>query len=91
MVPDATLLYTQHYKVKFKVKSEAIQLTEHYRLLDKVQILIEMNSDVVGNRSRGRPEGSLFNSYYTEVEERALFLSLDCSTLSLIVPCIAEC
>ena len=28
--------------------------------------------------SRGRPEGSLFNSYYTEVSGRALLLSLDC-------------
>ena len=27
-----------------------------------------------------RPEGSLFNSYYTEVYWRALLLSLDCST-----------
>ena len=29
-------------------------------------------------------EGSLFNSYYTEVYGRALLLSLDCSTLPLI-------
>ena len=34
--------------------------------------------------SRGRPEGSLFNSYYTEMLGRALLLSLDCSTLPLI-------
>ena len=38
----------------------------------------------VGDRSRGRPEGSLFNSYDTEVYGRVLLLSLDCSTLSLI-------
>ena len=38
----------------------------------------------VGDRSRGRPEGSLFNSYYTEVQERALLLSLDCFTLPSI-------
>ena len=38
----------------------------------------------VGNRNRGRSEGSLFNSYYTEVSGRALLLSLDCSTLLLI-------
>ena len=37
-----------------------------------------------GDRSRKRPEGSLFNSYYTEVSGRALLLSLDCSTLPLI-------
>ena len=34
---------------------------------------------VIGDHSRGRPKGSLFNSYYTE----ALLLSLDYSTLSL--------
>ena len=38
----------------------------------------------VGNHSRGRLEGSLFNSYYTEAYGRALLLSLDCSTLPLI-------
>ena len=38
----------------------------------------------VGDRSQGRPEGSLFNSYYTEVWGRVLLLSLDCSTLPLI-------
>ena len=35
-------------------------------------------------RCRGRPEGSLFNSYHTAVLGRALLLSLDCSTLPLI-------
>ena len=38
----------------------------------------------VGDHSRGQPEGSLFNSYNTEVLGRALFLSLDCSTLHSI-------
>ena len=38
----------------------------------------------VGDCSWGRPEGSLFNSYYTEVYGRALLLSLNCSTLLLI-------
>ena len=33
---------------------------------------------------RGRPEGSLFNSYNTKVQGRALLLPLDCSTLPLI-------
>ena len=32
------------------------------------------------HHSQGRPEGSLFNSYYTEVLGRVLLLSLDCST-----------
>ena len=34
--------------------------------------------------SRGQPESSLFNSYYTEVSGRVLILSLDCSTLPFI-------
>ena len=38
----------------------------------------------VGNCSRGRPEGSLFNSYYTKVQRRTLLLFLDCSTLTSI-------
>ena len=39
----------------------------------------------VDNLSRGWPEGSLFNSFYTEVLGRALLLSLDCSILPLIL------
>ena len=42
-------------------------------------------SSNVGDRSRGRPEGSLFSSYFTEVLKRALLLSLDCSTLPLVI------
>ena len=47
-------------------------------------ILIICLLRVVGDLSQGRPEGSLFNSYYTEVSGRALLLSLDCSTLPSI-------
>ena len=39
----------------------------------------------VSDQSRGLPEGSLFDSYYTKVSGRALLLSLDCSTLPLIL------
>ena len=38
----------------------------------------------VGDHSWGRPDGSLFNSYFTDVQARALILSLDCSILPLI-------
>ena len=38
----------------------------------------------VADCSRGRPEGSFFNSYYTKVQGRVLLLSQDCSTLPLI-------
>ena len=37
----------------------------------------------VCDRSQGRPKGSLFNSYYTKMQGRALLLSVDCSTLPL--------
>ena len=36
------------------------------------------------DRSRGRQEGSLFNSYYTELLRRAQLLCLYCFTLPLI-------
>ena len=36
------------------------------------------------DRSRGWPEGFLFNSYYTEVLGKALLYSLDCFTLPWI-------
>ena len=39
----------------------------------------------VDDLSRGWPECTLFNSYYTNVERRVLLHSLDCSTLSLIL------
>ena len=45
---------------------------------------VVVSKSKVGDLSRGRPEGSLFYSYYTEVYGRALLLSLDCSTLFLI-------
>ena len=38
----------------------------------------------VADHSRGWPEGSFFNSYYTKVLGRVLLLSPDCSTLPLI-------
>ena len=41
-------------------------------------------SSKVGDHSCGRPKGSLFNRYYTEMYGRVLLLSLDCSTLLLI-------
>ena len=40
----------------------------------------------VGDRSRERPLGSFFNSFYTKVEGRAQLLSIDCSTLPLTRP-----
>ena len=48
-----------------------------------IYIYIRLKVSKVGDRSRGRPEGSFFNSYYTEVG-RALPLSLNCTTLPLI-------
>ena len=41
----------------------------------------------VSDLSREWPEGSLFNSYYTKVQERALLLSLDDWLINLVVKC----
>ena len=46
--------------------------------------LIQISNIKLSPFSRGRPEGSLFNSYYTKVLGRVLLLSLNCSTLPLI-------
>ena len=42
-----------------------------------------ISKNKVGGRSRGWPEGSLFDSYNIEVYGRALLLFLGCSTLPL--------
>ena len=49
-----------------------------------VCIYIYIYISKVGDRSRGRLEGFLFNSYYTEVYGFAQLPSLDCSTLPSI-------
>ena len=48
-----------------------------------IQRVVKLLLPTVVDRSWGRPEGSLFNSYYTEVKGNALIFSLDCSTLPL--------
>ena len=53
------------------------QLVLHFMVLVSKQV------GKVGDLSWGWPEGSLFNSYYTE--ERVLLHSLDCTTLPLIL------
>ena len=40
----------------------------------------------LADRSRGRPENSLFITYYTEELEKALILTLDCYTYPWSVP-----
>ena len=61
------------------------QILIEYRLEHvRVWKLFEVNVSKVGDRIRGWPEGSLFNSFYTKMLGRALLLSLDCSTLPLI-------
>ena len=97
MVLDATLLNTQHYKVRIKVKveqsrkrSRALLYTKSYRTgclrvtLDYGRnfTLLEILYKLTDCR-RGRPEGSLFNSYYSEVLEMKQLLSTDYSTLPL--------
>ena len=45
----------------------------------------------VGDCSWGGPEGSLFNSYYTEMLGRVVLLSLDCATYPSSALYNAEC
>ena len=49
-----------------------------------ISIKKEYWNTVDGDRRLVRPEGSLFNSYYTEVKERVLLLTLDCFALPLV-------
>ena len=46
---------------------------------------IHIKVSKVGERRRGRSEGCLFDSYYTKIYGKAPFLSLNCSTLPLIL------
>ena len=66
---------TNSYGYIHEACSKSIEIKNAFR---KIEV------SKVGDRSRGRPEGSLFNSYYTEVYRRALSFSLDCSTLPSI-------
>ena len=52
--------------------------------LQIIYIYIYIEVSKVDDQSRRQPEGSLFNSYYTEVLGRTLLLSQDCSTLPLL-------
>ena len=61
------------YKMIFNDKHYHIRMTQSIKTTSKI-----------GDRNRGRAEGSVFNSYYTYMSRRALLLSLDCSTLSWI-------
>ena len=78
-------------KCKYEPKMTAIfhkitldRLTCHWNWSFSKKML-SFSSEIrnkVGGHSRGWPESSLFNSYYTQ--GRALLLFLDCSTLPLI-------
>ena len=58
-IPDRVIPKTQKKKKKKKMVLDAALLnTQHYKVKIK---------DKVEQSSRGWPEGSLFNSYYTEV------------------------
>ena len=49
-----------------------------FMFYENKDLLVSRKSKVV-SLNRGRPEGSVFNTYYTEVYERALLLSMGCS------------
>ena len=63
-----------HTRIKLKTSTDAYILTHTF-------MFICMSN--VDDCTRGRPEGFLFNSYYTEVSGRALFLSVDWSHFTL--------
>ena len=69
----------QHTKVRKNISFQTITFLWLPVLRRRI-----VSKSKVGNHSQGWPEGSLFNSYYTKVKEKALQLSLDCSTLPLI-------
>ena len=52
--------------------------------IKETTLSLSLSKSKVVSLSWGRPEGSLFNSYNTEVQGRAQLLPLDCSTLLLI-------
>ena len=63
-------------------------------ILELVQRLICILLSIVSklaDSNRGRPEGSLFISYYTKVEGKTLLLSLDGSIYLWFVPYNADC
>ena len=79
-----TIEENETYKYLGILKADTIKYVE---MKDKIQNEYQGRTwklSKFGDCYRGWPEGSLFNSYYTEVYGRALILSLDCSTLPLI-------
>ena len=75
-------LINQHFSFVLIVDSFLIFVTVQQKSI--YILLINVSKSKVGDLSRGWPEGSLFNNYYTEVEERVLLLSLIFSPLPLI-------
>ena len=72
-----SLVFQENYlKHKFKGIFNSVS--------NSVLSVIEYIVSKVGDRNRGQPKGSLFNSYYTEMYGKAPLRSLDCSTLPLI-------
>ena len=64
--------------------SQKVDKSNTYILFSSnISFFIRGSKSKVGDHSRGWPEGSLFDSYYTMVYGRVLLLSLDCSTLPL--------
>ena len=59
------------FEVRLKISVSHGTVNYFSNLYSYIRIIIAKQSihisKVVGDRSRGRPEGSLFNSYYTEM------------------------
>ena len=71
------------YKIQVFLSNFDPSITRYF-LKIHFQVFCLVSKIKLATFSRWWPEGSLFNSYYTEVERRSLLLSLDCSTLPLI-------
>ena len=74
VAPFPTLWFSSHWKGSLLV------VLDYGRQLFYFNLYIYIYICKLADRSRGWPEGSLFNSYYNEVSGRALLISLNCST-----------
>ena len=63
------------YNVKYFLGESKLGIALHTRIISKTFIYL------LHQNSWQQPEGSIFNSYYTEVPGKVLLFSLDCPTL----------
>ena len=69
---------------RHSIKYRLMEIVTLYKYYEIIQTYLAFEVSKVGDLSRGWPDGSFFNSYYTELYERALLYSLNYSSLFLI-------